>query len=86
MLDALGVADASRVVCCSPANPRALDADAVAAAAVELGVPIDRVDVVDDVAAAVAYARDVTPPDAQVVVAGTLYVVGAARHALVDHP
>jgi folylpolyglutamate synthase/dihydropteroate synthase len=49
-------------------------------------VPIDRVDVVDDVAAAVAYARDVTPPDAQVVVAGTLYVVGAARHALVDHP
>lgn len=85
MLDALGVTDAARVVCCSPPNPRALDASSVAAAAVDLGVPIDRVEVVDDVSDAVAYAREVTPADAQVVVAGTLYVVGAARHALVDH-
>lgn len=86
MLEALGVSDAARVVCCSPPNPRALDASAVAGAAVDLGVPIDRVEVIDDVTDAVAYARDVTPPDAQVVVAGTLYVVGAARHALVDLP
>jgi len=56
----------------------------VATAAVELGLDHDRVEVVDDVAEAVARAVAVTGPDEQVVVTGSLYVVGAARAAL--HP
>ena len=42
----------------------------------------ERVDVVDDVADAVERAIAETPADGQVVVTGSLYVVGAARAAL----
>jgi dihydrofolate synthase/folylpolyglutamate synthase len=82
MLEALGVTEVARLVCCRPPSGRALDPDALAQAAIDLGVPIDRVEIVDDVVDAVEHARDVTPPDAQIVVAGSLYVVGAARRAL----
>jgi folylpolyglutamate synthase/dihydropteroate synthase len=44
---------------------------------------MDRVEIVDEVDEAVEHALEVTPPDGQVVVAGSLYVVGAARHTLV---
>ena len=84
MLEALGAAYAARVICCRPPSPRARPPEDVATAAVELGLDHDRVEVVDDVAEAVARAVAVTGPDEQVVVTGSLYVVGAARAAL--HP
>jgi dihydrofolate synthase/folylpolyglutamate synthase len=83
MLDALGAAHAARIVCCRPPSPRALEPHLLGEAAVELGVPPERVDVVELVAEAVARALATTPPDGQVIVAGSLYVVGAARAVLV---
>jgi dihydrofolate synthase/folylpolyglutamate synthase len=83
MLDALGVVDAARVVCCRPDSPRGHDADVVAEAAYDLGVDRDAVDVIDDVREAVSFAVDVTPADGQVVITGSLYVVSPARAVLV---
>jgi dihydrofolate synthase/folylpolyglutamate synthase len=71
-----------RLVCTRAPSPRALAPFAVAEAAVALGVDEDRIDLYDDVAAAVDRARDVTAADGQIVVTGSLYVVGAARAAL----
>lgn len=82
MLGALDVTGVERLVCTQPPSPRALDPGAVADAAIALGVDDDRIDVAADVAAAVGRARDVTAADGQIVVTGSLYVVGAARHAL----
>ncbi len=82
MLEALGAGHAARVVCCRPPSARALPPEAVAAAAIEAGLERDRVEVVDDVAEAVARAVALTDDDEQVVVTGSLYVVGAARAAL----
>jgi dihydrofolate synthase/folylpolyglutamate synthase len=84
MLDALGVRDAARLVCCRPDSPRGHDPEVVAEAAYELGVDRELVDVVDDVREAVAHAVEVTPADGQVVVTGSLYVVSPARGVLVD--
>ncbi len=83
MLGALAPTDAARIICCRPPSARALDPEEIAETAIELGVDEDRVTVVPDVAAAVALAIERTPEDSQVVVTGSLYVVGAARHALV---
>jgi dihydrofolate synthase/folylpolyglutamate synthase len=82
MLAALDVTRAAQVVCTRPPSPRARPAAEVAEAALALGVDPAVVDVVDDPARAVARARDVTPADGQIIVTGTLYLVGAARHAL----
>lgn len=82
MLAALDVAGVERLVCTRPPTPRALEPVAVADAAIALGVDADRIDVHDDVVAAVDRARDVTSADGQIVVTGSLYVVGAARAAL----
>jgi dihydrofolate synthase / folylpolyglutamate synthase len=82
MLDALGVTRVSRVVCCAPPSPRARDPHELAEAARELGVPDDRVIVVNDVADAVERAIAETLEAGQVIVTGSLYVVGAARAAL----
>ena len=54
----------------------------VAEAAIALGLDEDRIDVVADVDRALARARDVTPEDGQIVVTGSLYVVGSARAAI----
>ena len=83
MLDALGVLDAARVVCCRPQSPRGHDPEVVAQAAYDLGVDRARVDVVDDVHDAVTFAIDATPADGQVVITGSLYVVSPARNILV---
>jgi dihydrofolate synthase/folylpolyglutamate synthase len=82
MLEALGAVHAARVVCCRAPSPRARPPEEVAAAAIEIGLERDRVEIVDDVAEAVARAVAATGPDEQVVVTGSLYVVGAARAAL----
>ncbi len=89
MLAALGVdalATENRggvLVCCRPPSPRALDPTHVAKAAIDLGVPEDRVEVVESVADAVGTALLATAGDGQIVVTGSLYVVGAARTVLV---
>ncbi|MFO7591308.1 MAG: folylpolyglutamate synthase/dihydrofolate synthase family protein [Acidimicrobiia bacterium] len=82
MLAALGVPDVARLVCCRPPSARALAPEEVATAAAAAGMDPDRVEVVEEVPAAVARALLVTGPDAQVVVTGSLYTVGAARGAL----
>ena len=82
MLAALEVAGVERLVCTRPPTPRALDPVAVADAAIALGVDADRIDVYADVGEAVHRAQDITAADEQIVVTGSLYVVGAARAAL----
>jgi len=84
MLEALGVIDAARLVCCRPDSPRGHDPHVVAEAAYDIGVDHGLVDVIDDVREAVAFALEVTPPDGQVVITGSLYVVSPARAVLVD--
>lgn len=83
MLEALRVTDAKRVVVCRPPSPRARAPQEVARAAVDLGVDPDVIDVCETSREAVGAAMLVTPPDGQVVVAGTLYLVGAVRSILV---
>ena len=84
MLDALGVLDAARVVCCRPQSPRGQDPRVVAEVACELGVDRARIEVVDHVEDAVRFAIDATPADGQVVITGSLYVVSPARAVLVS--
>ena len=82
MLDALDAKHAARLLCCRPPSPRALDPASVAAAGADVGVDPARIETFDTVDDAVARARAVTGEDAQIVVTGSLYTVGAARHAL----
>jgi len=84
MLAALRAPDASRLVCTEAPSPRALPAAEIADAAVALGLERARIDVVEDPAAAIARARALTLDDGQIVITGTLYLVGAARHALAE--
>lgn len=79
MLVALGIDDTHLLVACPPPSPRALDPHAIARAARELGFDEERIEVAGDVRAAVAAALVDTPDDGQIVVAGSLYVVGSAR-------
>jgi dihydrofolate synthase/folylpolyglutamate synthase len=80
MLVALGAAACRLVVACPPPSPRALDPQVVAAAAAGMGVDTE---VADSVPEAVALALSLAAPQEMVVVTGSLYVVGAARAALV---
>lgn len=84
MLRALGLDDVEQLVCARPPNARALDPELIAAAAVELGFPAERIEVVDSVADAVSSALLTTPSDGEIVITGSLYFVGAARGILVD--
>ena len=81
MLDALGVTADDTVIACRPELPRAREPREVADAARTLGIPPERVEVVERVADAVDAAIESTPTDGQVVVAGSLYVAGPARGA-----
>lgn len=82
MLEALGAPTAEHLVACPPPSLRALDPGALAAAALDLGMAPGRVEVAATVAEGVARALAVTPADGQVVVAGSLYLVGEARAVL----
>ena len=82
MLAALGATEAEWVLACPPPSPRAMPAAELADAALELGVDPARVEVAETVEDAMARAREVTAAQGQVVVAGSLYLVGAARAAL----
>ncbi len=82
MLAALDATAVDHLICTRPPTPRGLDPMRVAEAAIALGVDDARIDVVPAVEPALARARDVTPEDGQIVVTGSLYVVGAARATL----
>jgi dihydrofolate synthase / folylpolyglutamate synthase len=82
MLDALGVTRAERLVFCAPPSPRARPPEELVDAALELGVDPERIEVADDVPGALDRAVEITDPDGQIVVTGSLYVVGAARAVL----
>jgi dihydrofolate synthase/folylpolyglutamate synthase len=83
MLAALGLDDVSLLVICRAPSPRALEPETVAKAAIDLGFREDRIELVETVPEAVTAALLETPDDGQVVIAGSLYVVGAARDVLV---
>jgi dihydrofolate synthase/folylpolyglutamate synthase len=82
MLEALNVTDARRVVVVAPPSPRARDPEDLAAAARGLGVDDENILVVPHVADAVERAVGEAGEAGQVIVTGSLYVVGAARAAL----
>ncbi len=79
MLTALGLDDTQRLVVCRPPSPRAHDPQTVADAAEALGFDVGNIDVIDDVKAAVGTALLETPETGQLVITGSLYVVGEAR-------
>jgi dihydrofolate synthase/folylpolyglutamate synthase len=83
MLAALGLDDVSLLLVCRAPSPRALEPEAVAKAAIDLGFREDRIELADTVPEAVTMALLETPEDGQVVITGSLYVVGAARGVLV---
>jgi dihydrofolate synthase / folylpolyglutamate synthase len=84
MLEAFDVTSCAHLVCCRPPSQRALAPELVADAAIAAGVEPERVQVVDVVADAVRHAITLAGPAGQVIVSGSLYVVGAARSSL--HP
>ena len=77
MLSALRADDFDLVVCCTAPSPRGLSADLVAEAARAMGC--DDVEVADSVAQSCERALHFARKDDAVLVAGSLYVVGAAR-------
>ncbi len=79
MLEALDATSARLVVTCPPPSPRAQSAARVAAAAAGLGCVTAEADSVHQ---ALEIALGAADPDDLVFVAGSLYVVGAARAAL----
>ena len=83
MLGALGVRAGDRVIATRAEIPRAREPREVADAARELGVSPMDIEIVDVVSDAVHHAVDSSDPDDQVIVAGSLYVAGPARTALV---
>ena len=79
MLDALDVRGADLVIACTPRSPRAVPSADIAAVVRAMGVMVEQI---DDVATAVQRAVDVSTEDDVVLVAGSLYVAGAARDAV----
>ncbi|HVE94985.1 MAG TPA: Mur ligase family protein [Acidimicrobiales bacterium] len=80
LVKALGGADADVVIACPAPSPRTVPAADVADAARAVGAP--RVETAIDVEAALAHARALAGEDGIVIVAGSLYVAGAARAAV----
>ena len=82
LLGALRADEFDLVICCTAPTPRGTSAGVVAAAAREVGC--DQVIVNDSVSAALAYAYGQLRAEDALLVAGSLYVVGAARPVLRD--
>jgi dihydrofolate synthase/folylpolyglutamate synthase len=79
MLESLDARNVDLVIACTPESPRAMPASDVATVARAMGVMAEQI---DDVATAVQRAIDVSTEDDAILVAGSLYVAGAARTAL----
>ena len=75
------VRNADLVIACTPNSPRAVPAVDVAAVVRAMGVMVEQI---DDVPTAVQRAIDVSTEDDVILVAGSLYVAGAARTAAED--
>ena len=82
LLGALRADEFDMVVCCTAPTPRGTRAESVAAAAREIGC--DEVMVHDSVASALGFAYAQLRAEDSLLVAGSLYVVGAARPVLRD--
>lgn len=82
MLDALDAGSAEQIVCARPPSPRAMEPSELADAALSLGVDADRMAVVDAPREALEVARGATVPGGQLLVTGSLYLVGAVRSSL----
>jgi len=81
MLNALGAGEARLVVCCTPPSDRGIPAEEVLAIAQSLGCEAVAH---DDVVQACDRALDEAGADDAILVAGSLYVVGAARPHLLQ--
>ncbi len=79
MLEALDARRSERIVCARPPSPRAMDPEELARAARDLGINDARITTVDNVSDAVTVARSLTSEDGQLLITGSLYLVGAAR-------
>ena len=79
LLAPLAEAGFTEAVICAPDTPRAMATDEVAAAAAAMGMAVQ---VIADVAEACRSAVKRSKPEDLVVIAGSLYVAGAARAAL----
>jgi dihydrofolate synthase/folylpolyglutamate synthase len=79
MLQAFATAGVDRVVACAPETPRALPVETLADAARAQSLPVDVAPSIDD---ACERAISAAQPDDLVVVAGSLYLAGAARATL----
>jgi dihydrofolate synthase/folylpolyglutamate synthase len=79
MLSALSTIGIDRVIACSPVTPRAMDAAEVAQAATSLGLTVEVAPSIEE-----ACERAVSSAAAEdlIVVAGSLYLAGAARSTL----
>jgi dihydrofolate synthase/folylpolyglutamate synthase len=77
LLDALGAASAKLVIAVPAPSPRTMDPEEIASAARELGVNAEVAHSVDE---GVARAKFEAGEDGLVLVAGSLYVAGAASH------
>lgn len=78
MLTALDAASFDLVVMCTPDSPRGRPAAEAAPVAIDMGIPVE---VVNDPVEAVARAVALADEEDLVVVAGSIYVVGAVRAA-----
>jgi dihydrofolate synthase / folylpolyglutamate synthase len=78
LLTVLGAPGAAEVVCCTPESPRAVPAEDLAVAVRDLG---GTARVVPEVGKALMTGLDHAGADDLVLVTGSLYTVGAARHA-----
>lgn len=79
MLESFEVRQADLVIACTPRSPRAVPASDIAAVVRAMGVMVEQI---DDVATAVQRAIDISTEDDVVLIAGSLYVAGAARTAV----
>ena len=79
MLEQLGARSMDLVIACTPESPRAVPAADVAAVSRAMGVLTESI---DDVATAVARAVSISTDDDVVLIAGSLYVAGAALSAV----
>ncbi|MDQ6697190.1 MAG: bifunctional folylpolyglutamate synthase/dihydrofolate synthase [Actinomycetota bacterium] len=79
ILEALDIGDVGFLVACTPDSPRAIPGSEIAAIADGMGVVAESVSTVED---AVARALALATADDFILVTGSLYVVGAARTAL----
>lgn len=76
MLECFDVRRADLVITCTPRSPRAIPATELTAVVRAMGVLVEQI---DDVATAVQRAIDISTEDDVILVAGSLYVAGAAR-------